>query len=141
MLDQPEVAQVQAFDMEAYAQSGKLLVVDYSRMDDQSYALLLSYFLRKTQAYRKQRRPVGIVQLVDEAHRIFDNNSRHSGTLARSFERVMREGRSVDHSIMMSLQNASQVPPRVMNNLNTKIVMRQNSKHEAAAATETMGKC
>ena len=140
MLDQPQIAQVQAFDMEAYAQPGKLLVVDYSRMDDQSYALLLSYFLRKAQAYRKQRRPVGIVQLVDEAHRIFDNSSRHSGTLARSFERVMREGRSVDHSIMMSLQNASQVPPRVMNNLNTKIVMRQNSKHEADAATETMGK-
>lgn len=52
----------------------------------------------------------------------------------------MREGRSVDHSIILSLQNASQIPPRVMNNLNTKIVMRQNSKHEADAATQTMGK-
>lgn len=140
LLDRPTEGQVQAFDMEAYAQTGTLLVIDYSRMDDQSYALLLSYFLRKAQKYRKDRRPVGIVQLVDEAHRIFDNDSRHSGTLARAFERVMREGRSVDHSIVLSLQNASQVPPRVMNNLNTKIVMRQNSKHEADAATETMGK-
>ncbi|MCI0659542.1 MAG: hypothetical protein L0220_00555 [Acidobacteria bacterium] len=78
--------------------------------------------------------------MVDEAHRVFDNESRHSGRLARSFERVMREGRSVDHSIILSLQNASQIPHRVMNNLNTKIVMRQNSKEEADAATQTMGK-
>ncbi len=78
--------------------------------------------------------------MVDEAHRIFDNDSRHSGTLASAFERVMREGRSVDHSIILSLQNTSQIPPRVMNNLNTKVVMRQNSKAEADAATQTMGK-
>jgi len=83
---------------------------------------------------------VGLVQMVDEAHRIFDNESRHSATLARSFERVMREGRSVDHSIILSLQNASQIPDRVMNNLNSKVVMRQNSKAEADAATQTMGK-
>jgi DNA helicase HerA-like ATPase len=80
------------------------------------------------------------VQLVDEAHRIFDNESRHGGSLGSAFERVMREGRSVDHSIILSLQNASQIPPRVMNNLNTKIVMRQNGRAEADAATQTMGK-
>ena len=66
--------------------------------------------------------------------------TRHNETLSRAFERVMREGRSVDHSIILSLQNASQIPPRVMNNLNTKVVMRQNSKTEADAATQTMGK-
>ena len=78
--------------------------------------------------------------MVDEAHRIFDNDSRHSSALERAFERVMREGRSVDHSIILSLQNTSQIPQRVMNNLNTKFVMRQNSKAEADAATQTMGK-
>src|SRR5207249_7987527 len=97
-------------------------------------------FLRVSHSYRRKRSGVGIVQMVDEAHRIFDNESRHGATLARAFERAMREGRSVDHSIIMSLQNASQIPPRVMNNLNTKIVMRQNSKTEAEAATQTMGK-
>lgn len=131
---------VETFNLKAYAQQGRLIVIDYERMDEQSYALLLTYFLRECQKYRKRRESVGIVQLVDEAHRIFDNESRHSSTLTRAFERVMREGRSVDHSIILSLQNASQVPARVMNNLNTKIVMRQNSKTEADAATQTMGK-
>ena len=107
---------------------------------EESYALILSYFLRVSQTYRRRREDVGIVQLVDEAHRIFDNESRHSASLSRAFSRVMREGRSVDHSIVLSLQNASQIPSRVMNNLNTQIVMRQNSKGEADSATQTMGR-
>jgi len=133
---------VTAFSLEEFVQSGRLIVIDYSQMDEQSYALILSYFLRICQQYRKSsdQNSVGIVQMVDEAHRIFDNDSRHSSALERSFERVMREGRSVDHSIILSLQNTSQIPQRVMNNLNTKFVMRQNSKAEADAATQTMGK-
>jgi hypothetical protein len=131
---------VQAFNLERFVGKGVLLVIDYSLMDEQSYALILSYFLRICHKYRQKRSDVGIVQMVDEAHRIFDNESRHNSSLSRAFEIVMREGRSVDHSIILSLQNASQIPPRVMNNLNTKIVMRQNSKHEADAATQTMGK-
>ncbi len=133
---------VTAFSLEDFVQSGRLIVIDYSQMDEQSYALILSYFLRICQQYRKRlgQNSVGIVQMVDEAHRIFDNDSRHSSALERAFERVMREGRSVDHSIILSLQNTSQIPQRVMNNLNTKFVMRQNSKAESDAATQTMGK-
>jgi hypothetical protein len=137
---------VSSFNLAGLVAPGRVLVIDYSQMEDQSYAVLLSYFLRECQRYRKQPAPAGeearpgIVQLVDEAHRVVDNRSRHGPVLANAFGRVMREGRSVDHSIILSLQNASQIPPRVMNNLNTKIVMRQNSKAEADAATETMGR-
>ncbi|MEM9540624.1 MAG: ATP-binding protein [Cyanobacteria bacterium P01_E01_bin.42] len=133
---------VQAFDLEGYVQSARLLVINYAQMEARSYALILSYFLRICQQYCKKRYTdsIGVVQMVDEAHRIFDNESQYSSSLERAFERVMREGRSVDHSIILSLQNASQIPQRVMNNLNTKFVMRQNSKAEADAATQTMGK-
>ena len=119
---------------------GRFLVVDYSQMDDSSYALLLSYVLHVCQEKRGNREGVGIVQMVDEAHRIFDNESRHSDTLARLFNRIMREGRTFDHSIILSLQNASQIPQIVMNNLNTHIVMGQNSINEADYATQTMGR-
>ena len=118
---------------------GRILVIDYSRMDDSSYALLLSYVLHVCQGKRDNREGVGIVHMVDEAHRIFDNESRYSDTLASLFNRIMREGRTLDHSIILSLQNASQIPQIVMNNLNTHIVMRQNSRDEADAATQTMG--
>jgi len=139
--DRVQEQKVERFDLEQFVEKGRLIIIDYGHMDDdEAYALLLSYFLRVGQNYRKKRNSVGIVQVVDEAHRVFDNESRHSSTLERAFERVMREGRSVDHSIILSLQNASQIPHRVMNNLNSKIVMRQNSKEEADAATQTMGK-
>lgn len=141
-LDNQEPSQnIQEFNITELVQEGRIIVIDYSQMDEESYALILSYFLRECQRYRRARNTtIGTVQLVDEAHRIFDNQSRHSGSLSRSFSRVMREGRSVDHSIILSLQNASQIPSRVMNNLNSKIVMRQNSKGEADAATQTMGR-
>ena len=119
---------------------GRILVIDYSRMDDLSYALLLSYVLSICKEKRDKRMGVGIVQMVDEAHRIFDNESRHSDTLASLFNRIMREGRTFDHSVILSLQNASQIPQLVMNNLNTHIVMRQNSRNEANSATQTMGR-
>lgn len=119
--------------------NGRILVIDYSQVDDSSYALLLSYVLDHCQGKRDNRDGVGIVHMVDEAHRIFDNESRYSDTLARLFNRIMREGRTLDHSIILSLQNASQIPQIVMNNLNTHIVMRQNSRGEADAATQTMG--
>src|SRR5262245_33334395 len=146
--------QVTAFELERLVEEGRVLVIDYARVEDHSYAVLLSYFLREGQRYRKPRlltgqpgragagafgRP-GLVQLVDEAHRLFDNKSRHGPALASAFERVMREGRSADHSIVLSLQNASQIPHRVMNNLNTRGVMRQNSRAEAEAARETRGR-
>jgi len=89
---------IAAFDLGMYVERRRLLVIDYSQMDEHSYALILSYFLRICHQYRQRHNEIGIVQLVDEAHRIFDNESRHSATLVRSFERVMREGRSVDHS-------------------------------------------
>ena len=118
---------------------GRVLVIDYSQMDDSSYALLLSFVLNVCQDKRNKRKGVGILQMIDEAHRIFDNESRHSDTLTRLFNRIMREGRTYDHSIILSLQNASQIPQSVMNNLNTHIVLRQNSKNEADYATQTMG--
>jgi hypothetical protein len=138
--------QVQAFDLVHLVEPGRVLVIDYATVEDHSYAVLLSYFLREGQRYRKPHaaagtlaRP-GLLQLVDEAHRLFDNRSRHGPALAAAFERVMREGRSADHSILLSLQNASQIPHRVRNNLNSQIVMRQNSRAEAEAATEVMGR-
>lgn len=129
----------------------RILVVDYSQMDDAAYALILSYFLRDCHDFckkdsrggkkpRKRREFGGVVQLIDEAHRIFDNRSPHSNSLAQNFARIMREGRTLKHSIIMSLQNASLVPGHAMTNLNTRFVMRQNSRHDADAATEKMGK-
>ena len=120
---------------------GKIIVVDYSQMDDEDYALVLSFFLQACQQFRKDNKNrLGVVQLIDEAHRIFDNQSSHSGSMASNFARTMREGRTLDHSIILSLQSASLIPGNVRTNLNSRFVMRQNSKYDADHATEIMGK-
>src|SRR5260370_21729258 len=116
--DRVQEQKVERFDLEQFVEKGRLIIIDYGHMDDdEAYALLLSYFLRVCQNYRKKRNSVGIVQVVDEAHRDFDTESDHSPTLERDFERVMRKGRSVDHSTILSRQSASQIPHRLMNNL------------------------
>jgi DNA helicase HerA-like ATPase len=75
-------------------------------------AVLLSAFLREGQRHRcgpMARSSPGIVQVVDEAHRVFENDSRYGGTMAAAFESVLREGRSADQGIILNLQNASRV--------------------------------
>lgn len=136
----PSEMKVLSLTVEQVLKPGLVLVVDYESMSEAAYALVLSFFLRGAMRARRARKGAPTVQLVDEAHRIFDNESAYSVELERVFSRAMREGRSVDHGIILSLQNASQVPAQVMNNLNSKIVMRQNGKVEAASATQTMGK-
>lgn len=131
---------VHRLDLEQFMRPGLVLVIDYQSMGEAAYALVLSFFLRNAMSLRRQRKGAPTVQLVDEAHRIFDNESAYSKELERVFSRAMREGRSVDHGIVLSLQNASQIPAQIMNNLNSKIVMRQNGKSEAESATQTMGR-
>lgn len=131
---------VHRLELERFMRPGLTLVIDYQSMGEAAYALVLSFFLRMAMSLRRQRIGAPTVQLVDEAHRIFDNESAYSRELERVFSRAMREGRSVDHGIIVSLQNASQIPAQVLNNINSKIVMRQNGKSEAESATQTMGR-
>jgi len=114
---------------------------DQSGFDARTYALFLTRFLFVNQKYQIKHRSQenGIVEFVDEAHRLFTNSTRYKDMLARTFNRTMVEGRSLGHGVILSLQNASQVPPQLLNNMNTHIVMKQNNKDVAKAATQTMG--
>jgi DNA helicase HerA-like ATPase len=122
-------------------QGGGIVHIDCSGLQDQDYALFLSRFMYESQRHQIENKgKSAVVQFIDEAHRVFDNDSRYSDLLGREFNRVMREGRSLKHGIILSLQNASQVPSIVMNNFNSHIVMKQNNRDVARSATQTMGK-
>lgn len=119
---------------------GGIIHVDCGEMEPQAYALFLSQFMAGCDRHQRQDKSRLVVQFVDEAHRIFTNNSRHSDKLTSQFNRIMVEGRSLKHGVIISLQNASQVAPNLMNNFNSHIVMRQNNLEVARIATQTMGK-
>jgi DNA helicase HerA-like ATPase len=121
----------------------RLIRVSYGSIEgDNDYAMLVWWFLSEGLYYRRRNRGrgVGVVQMVEEANRLFDNESRQGYRIAKSLGRSMREGRSLAYSVWMSLQDASKVPSEVLNNVNTHIVMRQNNSDVAKAATQMMPK-
>jgi hypothetical protein len=132
---------VEPFNIGSLAAAGKVILISYdAAVSDKDYAIVVSYFLRTTQNMcAKGRFPSGckgMVQFIDEAHRLFDNESLHQNMLINRFNRVMREGRSKDHSVCMMIQNVDRIPIGVMNNINTRIVMKQNNKKMADLATD-----
>ena len=133
---------VEKFDPERLIEAGAIIHVDMnSFVDDSDYALFLGVFFKECQKYRRDKtHTIPVLQFVDEAHRIFDNVSRHSKQLDGIFNLTMREGRTLSHGVVLSLQNANQIPANVMNNINSHIVMRQNSLEIAKSATQAMGK-
>lgn len=138
---EPARRKVQSFSSAKFAQEGCIVHIDCANLDARSYALFLARFIELNQRFLTQKRGTkGVVEFVDEAHRLFDNASRYSDMLATQFNRVMVEGRSLKHSVIISLQNASQVPANVLNNVNTHIVMKQNNREVARTATQVMEK-
>ena len=132
--------QVVTFKPENLMEAGCIIHIDCEGLTEANYALFLSIFIRECQNYRnKNRSGIPVVQFIDEAHRVFDNASRYSDSLASVFNRAMREGRTLQHGVILSLQNSSQVPHLVVNNLNSHIVMKQNSREVAKFATQSMG--
>ncbi len=132
---------VEPFNIERLAEAGKVILVSYdAAVSDKDYATVVSYFLRTTQNMcAKGRFPAGckgMVQFIDEAHRLFDNESLHQNMLINRFNRVMREGRSKDHAVCMMIQNVDRIPIGVMNNINSRLVMKQNAKKMAELATD-----
>jgi DNA helicase HerA-like ATPase len=130
---------VQRFNFEQTIRPGRVILIDYSSMEsDSDYAVLFSWFLKQAQSYCKRRGHVGVIEIIDEANRLLDNESRHAGPLAGIFNRCMREGRSRDHSLVTLLQNADEVPPGVLNNINSVVLMHQNNRQIAKCAAQTM---
>lgn len=122
-------------------QPGRIIVIDYgniSQEDENSYAIILEYLLRQAHDY-VLKSDLNIVEMIDEAHRVFNNTSRRAGALVKSFTKFAREGRVKGHWMIVSTQLFSDIDPQVRENLNTRFVLRQNTRDAAKIATENMG--
>lgn len=131
-----------SFKAKDFVNKGGIVHIDCSGLKERTYALFLSRFLNLNKEHLADNpddRSRGVVEFVDEAHRLFTNDSRYSDLLGSTFSLTMVEGRSQGHGVILSLQNASQVPSMILNNVNSHIVMRQNNRMVAKAATQTMG--
>jgi uncharacterized protein len=135
-------ASLEAFDLAAWLKPGRLLIIDYSHFnDDQIHALILGHILGHSHRLLQDKKTrAGIVQLINEAQNIFDGQSALNNDLTKQLGHIVREGHSMGHAIVLNCQTTSQIPAWLVNNLNTKFIMRQNSRVEADAATQGIGK-
>ena len=103
------------------------------------HAMILAFFLRAGFNYCHEDDSIGITQAIEEASRVFKNDSEFAAPLLSAFYTAVQEGRTRNQSMILSLQNASQLPADVMQNLCTHIVMKQNNLRAAKDATQAMG--
>lgn len=132
---------VESFASEKIFEKGRIVVIDYgdlSQTDENSYAIILEYILRKAHEFALGS-DLNIVEMIDEAHRVFNNASRRASALVRTFTKFAREGRVKGHWMIVSTQLFSDIDNEVRENLNTRFVLRQNTREAAKIATENMG--
>lgn len=120
-----------------------IFVIDYNfKNADVTYSFMVNKLLKDIQSMQDSIDSLdsGIVQIVDEAHRLFNGLSKNfKEELMHSLNKVIKEGRVKKHSLVLSLQNASEVPDTALNNFGTKISLRQQSEKEARISTQGMG--
>ncbi|MCC7362085.1 MAG: ATP-binding protein [Anaerolineales bacterium] len=107
------------------------VVVIRAPAEGREYGLFLSYVLRRINralAEKKLRFPV--VCFVDEAHEVFGGEKAVAEASTVSVQRAVNKGRSLGNGFVFATQNPSQLPQTILNNLNTRIIHRQNAREE-----------
>jgi hypothetical protein len=123
-----------------YIDKSKVIVIR-TNADGREYGLFLSYMLREIYDLKRSGKvSCPIVNIVDEAQDIFqcDNAIRNSAT--STMNEIIRKGRSKDIGFVIAVQSVSQLPDSVLTNLNTRIILRQNSVEELRKAIPSASK-
>lgn len=124
-------------------ENSPIFLIDYDFKEaDITYSFIINKLLKDIQSLQdsEEASENGIVQVIDEAHRLFSGLSQNfKDELMHSLSKVIKEGRVKKHSLVLSLQNASEIPDTALNNFGTKIALRQQSEQEAKTSTQGMG--
>lgn len=116
-------------------EAGKVLVLNVSGVSGREYGLFLAYVLRELDNQKTDGRiTCPVLTLIDEAQDIFNASARFKEVAAGPLDAMIRKGRSKDLAFCVAVQAADQVPESIINNLNSRIIMRHNSWKQAKAA-------
>jgi hypothetical protein len=125
-----EHAHIRRFDFLTTLKPGRIVVLRI-RAEGREYGLFLSYMLSKVNRLLSSRKIVfPVVCFIDEAHEIFRGDRAVVEAATTMTMRAINTGRSLGNGFVIATQNPSQVPPPVLNNLNTRIIHRQNEEGE-----------
>jgi len=100
------------------------------------YGLFLDFMLR--QVYNARIDPEvdcpPVHHFIDEAQDIFCANKGFKEAAERTLSTQIRKGRSKKIAFTVAVQSAESIPSDILNNLNSKIIMRHNSATEVKTA-------
>lgn len=100
------------------------------------YGLFLDFMLR--QVYNARIDPEidcpPVHHFIDEAQDIFCANKGFKEAAERTLSTQIRKGRSKEIAFTVAVQSAESIPSDILNNLNSKIIMRHNSATEVKTA-------
>lgn len=136
------IERVQYFDPKKYLKPGSVLVIRRPQSSaGREYGLFLSYLLRRVYNLRRLNQiDCCVAMVVDEAQDIFSGDSLLRSASERTINETLRKGRSKGMGFLVAVQSASQVPGSVLQNLNTRIIYRQNSEDELKSAIPGVSK-
>jgi hypothetical protein len=99
------------------------------------YGLFLTYMLKEIfELRRNQSVSFPIFNVIDEAQDIFQDGGSIRDAAAGAINEVLRKGRSKQVGFLFAAQNADQLPDTILNNLNSRIIHRQNTPDELRSA-------
>jgi len=109
--------------------AGRVLVIRTPETKDGEYGLFVTYMLKRLFYMRQSGRvKFPIICFIDEAQDIFDGGVRQ--TAIQSVNEFLRKGRSKKLGFVFSVQSADQIPTAILQNLNSRIIHRQNSPEQ-----------
>jgi len=113
---------------------GKVLVIRINT-SGREYGLFLTYMLNQIFNLRRTNQvDFPILNIIDEAQDIFSGSRAIRESATSTINEVVRKGRSKQVGFVFALQSVTELPNSILNNLNSRIIHRQNTDEEVRAA-------
>lgn len=126
------------FDPINKIQKGKVLCIKINGSEaGREYGLFLDFMLKRVYRARANRDlKFPVHHFIDEAQDIFGGSKRFAEAAGGSMSQQIRKGRSLNIGFTIAVQSADQVPSEILNNLNSRIILRHNNAGQARSALE-----
>ena len=98
------------------------------------YGLFLDFMLRQVYNARIEQECPPTHHFIDEAQDIFSASKGFKEAAEQTLSTQIRKGRSKSIAFTVAVQSAESIPSDILNNLNSKIIMRHNSATEVKTA-------
>lgn len=126
------------FDPVGLIKPGKVLCIKVNGSEaGREYGLFLDFMLKRVYRARAERE-IGfpVHHFIDEAQDIFGGSKRFAEAAGGSMSNQIRKGRSLNIAFTIAVQSADQVPSEILNNLNSRMILRHNNASQAKSALE-----